>query len=123
MPASLLPVTFIPAGRLTMLSMQRARSLLHRSDTYNGSFRWPVSDPPALVTSSLVIAEGRGWFLRRYDQQRGLQFLAFVKELPGLAVRSFDAGELAKAARMVAKFLDQKLTLADAHGLVVMRSI
>jgi hypothetical protein len=32
-----------------------------------------------MVTSSLVIAEGHGWFLRRYDHNRAAQFLAFIE--------------------------------------------
>ena len=39
------------------------------------------SDPPPIVASALVIAEGHGWFLRRYDYFRAVQFLAFVQEL------------------------------------------
>jgi predicted nucleic acid-binding protein len=73
-----------------------------------------------MVTSALVVAEGHGWFLRRYDQQRAVQFLAFISVLPQFAIEAFDAVELAKAARVVKKFSDQKLTLADAHGLVIM---
>jgi predicted nucleic acid-binding protein len=68
----------------------------------------------------LVIAEGHGWFLRRYDQHRAMQFLAFVDALPNLIIQPFDATELAKAARVVKKFADQNLTLADANGLTIM---
>jgi predicted nucleic acid-binding protein len=50
-----------------------------------------------------------------------IQFLKFLDVLPTLTVRAFDADELNKAALIVKKFADQKLTLADAHGLVVMR--
>ncbi len=73
-----------------------------------------------MVTSSLVIAEGHGWFLRRYDQQRAIQFLALIKALPQLAIQGFDSTELAKASLLVKRFADQKLTLADAHGLAIM---
>ena len=41
--------------------------------------------------------------------------------LPGLTIRAFDSDELVKASQLVKKFADQKLTLADAHGLAVMR--
>jgi predicted nucleic acid-binding protein len=78
------------------------------------------SDPPRLATSALVIAEGHGWFLRRYDQIRAVQFLSFVEALSVLAIQPFDAAALAKSARLARKFADQKLTLADAHGLVLM---
>jgi predicted nucleic acid-binding protein len=52
-----------------------------------------------------------------------VQFLAFIDALPGLSKRGFDASELAKAGRVVKKFADQKLTLADAHGLAIMREM
>lgn len=77
------------------------------------------SEPPWLVTSTLVIAKGHGWFLRRYDQQRALQFLVFVDALTDLNIQPFDAAELAKASRILKKFADQRLTLADSHGLAI----
>ena len=95
-------------------------AFLDRSDSYHSQFRRLFSDPPHLTTSALVIAEGHGWFLRRYDQQRAIQFLSFLDALPQLTIRVFDADELSKAARLVKKFADQKLTLADAHGLSIM---
>ncbi len=96
-------------------------AFLDRSDSYHGLFRKLFSDPPPLVTSALVVAEGHGWFLRRYDQQRAVQFLTFLDVLPGLTIRAFDSGELVKASQLVKRYADQKLTLADAHGLAVMR--
>ena len=44
------------------------------SDTYHPLFRRLFSSPPRLITTPLVIAEGHGWFLRRYDRLRALQF-------------------------------------------------
>jgi predicted nucleic acid-binding protein len=96
-------------------------AFLDRSDSYHGLFRKLFSDPPPLVTSALVVAEGHGWFLRRYDQQRAVQFLNFLDALPDLTIRAFDSDELVKASQLVKKYADQKLTLADAHGLAVMR--
>jgi predicted nucleic acid-binding protein len=96
-------------------------AFLDRSDSYHALFRRLFSEPPPLVTSSLVVAEGHGWFLRRYDQRRAVQFLAFVDALPQLSIRAFDAPELAKTGRIVKKFADQSLTLADAHGLAIMK--
>ncbi len=40
-----------------------------RSDSYHPLFRRLFSSPPELGTSSLVIAEEHGWFLRRYDRE------------------------------------------------------
>jgi predicted nucleic acid-binding protein len=86
---------------------------------YQPLFRRLFSDPPRLATSALVIAEGHGWCLRRYDQTRALEFLSFIEALAVLSTESFDATALGKSARLTRKFADQKLTLADAHGLVV----
>jgi len=73
------------------------------------------------VTSALVIAEGHGWFLRRYDRRCSAEFLAFIEALPGLTVQGFDADELAKVRHILARFGDQNLTMADAHGLAIMK--
>src|ERR1039457_5318874 len=61
-------------------------AFLDRSDSYHPLFKRLFSDPPPLVTSALVIAEGHGWFLRRYDQNRAVQFLNFILELPVLTI-------------------------------------
>jgi len=98
-------------------------AFLDRSDSFHALFRRLFSTPPPLTTSALVAAEGHGWFLRRYDHQRAIQFLAFLDALPGLTIRSFDALELARTGRIVKKFSDQNLTLADAHGLSLMREL
>jgi predicted nucleic acid-binding protein len=95
-------------------------ALLDRSDSYHSVFRRLFADPPPLVTSSLVVAEGHGWFLRRYDQRRGMQFLAFLRELPELLLDPLGPDALADATHMLSKFPHQKLTLADAHGLAIM---
>jgi predicted nucleic acid-binding protein len=96
-------------------------AFLDRSDSYNSLFKALFSDPPALSTSALVVAEGHGWFLRRYDQRKAVMFLNFIQELP-IRVIGFDELELEKAKTFVKKFADQKLTLADAHGLAVMKA-
>ena len=95
-------------------------AFLDKSDSHHPLFRRLFSTPPPLVTSALVVAEGHGWFLRRYDQRRAVQFLAFIEELSPLTVLAFDREQLGKAAALLVKFGDQALTLADAHGLVIM---
>jgi len=95
-------------------------AFLDRSDSYHAIFRKLFSSPPRLVTSALVIVEGHGWFLRRYDQNRAIQFLNFIDELTLLTLEQAGKEELAKAGRLIKKFADQPLTLADAHGLVIM---
>jgi predicted nucleic acid-binding protein len=96
-------------------------AFLDRSDSYHVTFERLFSSPPALVTSALVVAEGHGWFLRRYDRHRAMEFLAFLQSLPSLRVQAFEDAELLKVRRVLARFSDQNLTLADAHGLVVMK--
>jgi len=95
-------------------------AFLDRSDSYHALFRRLFAIPPPLVTSALVIAEGHAWFLRRYDVRRAIEFLSFIGEFPRLAVESFGSEQLRKTQRLVTKFADQGLTLADAHGLVTM---
>jgi len=95
-------------------------AFLDRSDSYHPLFRRLFSDPPAMVTSALVVAEGHGWFLRRYDQQRAIHFLACIDALPQFTIQAFDGAELAKSSRFVKRFSGRKLTLADAHGLAIM---
>ncbi|MEK7405458.1 MAG: PIN domain-containing protein [Acidobacteriota bacterium] len=96
-------------------------AFLDRSDSFHPLFRWLFSNPPSLVTSALVVAEGHGWFLRRYDQRRAIQFLNFIVEVPVLTVLAFGQEQLARSAQVVKKYSDQPLTLADAHGLVVIK--
>jgi predicted nucleic acid-binding protein len=95
-------------------------AFLDRSDGHHQLFTRLFADPPKLIASALVIAEGHGWFLRKYDSRRALQFLNFIDALTALEVRAFDAGELEKASKVLRRFPDQKLTLADAHGLALM---
>jgi predicted nucleic acid-binding protein len=95
-------------------------AFLDRSDSHHLTFRRLFGSPPALVTSGLVLAEGHGWFLRRYDRYRATQFLAFVAALPALKVLGFGAEELRRVRAILTRFGDQDLTLADAHGLIVM---
>ena len=96
-------------------------AFLDRSDSYHPVFRRLFATPPPLATSALVIAEGHGWFLRRYDARRAMEFLAFTKELPQLSIEPFDKNALLRSSLILAKFADQRLTLADAHALVVMK--
>lgn len=96
-------------------------AFLDRSDSFHSLFARLFSEPPPIVTSALVIAEGHGWFLRRYDQRRALQFLQFIQSLPGLMIRGVASTDLPVLTRIAQKYADQKLTLADAHGLAIMR--
>jgi len=97
-------------------------AFLDSTDSYHSTFKRLFADPPALVTSALVIAEGHGWFLRRYDRHRALSFLNFTQVLP-IRVAAFDGTEIEKTGAIVRKFGDQELTLADAHGLALMTAM
>jgi predicted nucleic acid-binding protein len=90
-----------------------------RSDSHHALFRRLFSDPPALVTTLLVIAEGHGWFLKRYDIPKGFQFLSMVESMP-LKIVVAGPEEHTAAARLMRRFPDQELTLVDAVGLHVM---
>jgi predicted nucleic acid-binding protein len=70
-----------------------------------------------------VIAEGHGWFLRRYDRTRALQFIAMVESMRPLKVCSIGTKEQHGSYEMLRKFADQNLTLADAMGLHVMNDL
>jgi predicted nucleic acid-binding protein len=98
-------------------------AFVDRSDTYHPLFRRLFSQPPDLVTTPLVIAEGHGWFLKRYDRLRALQFLSLVEDLKPLDLVPVGASEYAGGARLLRKFADQDLTLTDAVGLQVMKAL
>lgn len=85
-------------------------------------FRALFAAPPRLITTPLVIAEGHGWFLRRYDRTRALQFLSMTEAMTPLHVAPIGVEEQHGAAGILRKFSDQDLTLADALGLYVMRA-
>ena len=92
-----------------------------QSDTFHALFRRLFSEPPSLVTTTLVVAEGHGWFLRRYDPTRGLQFLAMIESMRPLRVLAVGALQQRAGAAFLREFSDQRLTLTDAVGLHVMR--
>lgn len=92
-----------------------------RSDTYHALFRRLFADPPPLITTPLVVAEGHGWFLKRYDSGRALQFLSMVEAIP-MQILSVGLKEQRAAAALLRKYPDQDLTVTDATGLHVMSS-
>lgn len=92
-----------------------------RSDSHHPLFRRLFADPPTLVTTPLVIAEGHGWFLRRYDRTRALQFLAMIEAMKPLGVVPVGAAEQRAGTALLRRYPDQDLTLTDAVGLHVLR--
>ncbi|OLE01723.1 MAG: hypothetical protein AUI36_43845 [Cyanobacteria bacterium 13_1_40CM_2_61_4] len=92
-----------------------------RSDSYHALFRRLFADPPPLVTTPLVIAEGHAWFLKRYDAAKGLHFLSMIESMP-LKILSISLQEQRAATSFIRKYSDQDLTMTDATGLHLMSS-
>src|SRR5438132_12306334 len=84
-----------------------------RSDSHHPLFRRLFAEPPDLVTTGLVIAEGHGWFLKRYDRLRALQFLSLIDDLEPLTLVDVGTAEHTGGVRLLRKFADQDLTLTD----------
>jgi predicted nucleic acid-binding protein len=90
------------------------------SDSHHALFRRLFAQPPPLITTTLVVAEGHGWFLRRFDAARALQFLAMVEAMRPLKIAAVGLREQRAATLVLRRFADQSLTLADAVGLQLM---
>jgi predicted nucleic acid-binding protein len=91
------------------------------SDTHHRLFRRLFSEPPSvLFTSSLVVIEGHGWFLKRYDRTRALQFIAMIEDMRFLKIVSTGPTEITAGTHLLRKFSDQDLTMVDAVGLHLM---
>lgn len=95
-------------------------AFLDRSDSYHHLFYQHFADPPKLLTTPLVLAEGHAWFLRRYDRTRAIQFLAMIESMVPLKVTGIGPREQKAATDILRKFSDQDLTLTDAVGLHLM---
>ncbi|MDZ4168617.1 MAG: PIN domain-containing protein [Coriobacteriia bacterium] len=91
------------------------------SDRHHRRFKDLFADPPALLTSELVVAEGHGWFLRRFDRSHAMRFLSMVDAMP-FTVAAVGHDERTAAITVLSRFGDQKLTLADALGLHLMET-
>jgi len=99
-------------------------SFLDKSDTYNSLFGRLFSNPANLITSTFVISETHGWFLRRYDSRRALDFLGFIRALnQNLTIYPSDTSLLTESEKILIKFKDQELTITDASGLYLMKSL
>ncbi len=93
-----------------------------RFDSHHSLFRRLFSEPPSLLTTTLVVAEGHGWFLKRYDRTRALQFIALIEDLTPLRLVAVGPDEQAGGIQMLRRFSDQDLSLTDAVGLHVMKA-
>ncbi len=90
------------------------------SDSHHPLFNRLFADPPKLVTTPLVIAEGHGWFLRRYDRYRALQFIGLIESLDVLTIVNPTHADRTASFAVLRQYSDQDLTLVDALGLHVM---
>lgn len=91
------------------------------SDTFHPLFRRLFSSPPdQIFTTSLVVAEGHAWFLRRFDSGRGLQFMTLLEDMQFIKVEGPGLSDVTSATAILRKFSDQNLTLTDAIGLHLM---
>lgn len=94
-----------------------------RSETHHLRFAQLFSDPPPLITTPLVIAEGQSWFLKRYDASRAMQFMNFIEALAILEILSIGSEAVKGAHRILKKFSDQDVTFVDAAGLWLMEKM
>src|SRR5262245_57976525 len=76
-----------------------------RSDSHHALFRRLFGDPPPLCTTSLVVAEGHGWFLKRYDIHKGFQFLSMIESMP-LEIVPVGIIEQRAAVKIIRKYAD-----------------
>ncbi len=93
-----------------------------RSDSYHHLFVRAFAEPPHLITTSLVVAEGHGWFLRRFDSFRALHFLAMIQAIEPLEIVTIGEIEIDDAVAILRRYSDQALTLTDAAGLSLMKT-
>src|SRR5256885_12703428 len=77
-----------------------------RSDSFHHLFRRAFADPPPLITTPLVIAEGHAWFVRRFDSYRGLEFVAMIESMSFLELIAIGKKETAAAAEILRRFSD-----------------
>lgn len=112
----------MPKSREAYVDTSALIAFLDRSDTHHSLFARLFAAPPKLYTSSLVLAEGHGWFLRRYDSSRALTFLSFIETLTPLRILDVDEATLTRATVLLRQFQDQPLTLADAVGLALIQT-
>lgn len=92
-----------------------------KSDTWHARFAGLFARAKGLATTTLVIAETHGWFLRRFDSYRALEFMAFLESLNILQVVAADADLISSATGILRKYSDKNLTLADACGLYLLK--
>jgi predicted nucleic acid-binding protein len=112
-----------PRAKLAYVDTSAFIAFLDKSDSHHALFRRLFADPPPLVTTPLVLAEGHGWFLKRFDRVRALQFVSFIEELRPLRIVPVGDEEHVGGVRVLRRFADQDLTMTDAIGLHLMHEL
>ena len=72
----------MPKSREAYVDTSAFIAFMDASDRHHPLFARLFADPPPLVTTPLVIAEGQGWFLRRFDPGRAPSFSPLSKCSP-----------------------------------------
>jgi hypothetical protein len=96
-------------------------TFVDRSATYYSLFDRLFGDPPELETS-VGGGRGHGWFLRRYDRYRAMQFLGLFDTLTVVRIATISRREQQAAFTIIRQYSDQALTLTNAVGLHLMEA-
>src|SRR5205085_465000 len=99
-----------PRAKLAYVDTSAFIAFLDKSDSHHALFRRLFADPPPLVTTPLELAEGHGWFLKRFDRTRALQFVSFIEELEPLRILAVREADHVGGVRALRRFADQDLT-------------
>lgn len=106
---------------MTYLDTSAFIAFADESDSHHHLFKRHFSSPPAgAFTTSLVVAEGHAWFLRRFDRSRALRFIGMIEDMSFLNIVAAGPHEVAAATEVLRRYSDQDLTLVDAIGLHLM---
>jgi len=97
----------MPANREAYVDTSALIAFADRSDSFHDLFRRAFSDPPPLITTSLVIADGHGWFAKRFDSYRGLDFISLIEAMRPLTIMEVGREDLDSATMILRRFSDQ----------------
>lgn len=95
-------------------------SFLDRSARNHAAVRSLFRDPPpALCTTSLVVAETYGWFLHRLGEEPARRFRLFLRDLRRLEIVDTGPAQRDATVARLERWRGHKLTWVDAASLVV----
>jgi predicted nucleic acid-binding protein len=94
-------------------------AFLDRSDRQHAAARALFGDPPArLTTSVLVVSEGYSWFLHKMGEPGARVFRQLLDGLPGLRILDADGSHRQAVWKKLDTLRGAKLTFVDASSLV-----